>query len=437
MYLRRCPPLAAALLALLVTPAWAQSGPLTLTQAVALARSQTFTVQAGRERLASLRAQQEAVAAALYPQVGLRASTSYLQFLGGVAPGVSGGAASATALVPGLGFDTTLSASQLLFDGGSTASSVAVASDQAAVGQLLLAQVEQEAMTLAATGFFQVLRAESLQAVASDAVGQAQEHLRLGTVRLKSGVGTRAEVLDLKAKLANSQDGWLRASNASTLARLSLANAINAPVTDRPLAPSATPKAHTGAAGAAVERAWQERPELRAQATRVTIAQQQAEVVRATAWPNVTASGRLSQRNLGTFGAYAGVDLGWPVYDAARIGNRVTAFEAEAAAEQAQLNQLKQNVELEVRQALLTRDEARARLATAREGLAAAEEAYRIIVRRFELGLASPIELTDGHNTLLQARQNQVQATYDLSIAEVRLARAIGEDLAAYLMAGR
>ena len=63
----------------------------------------------------------------------------------------------------------------------------------------------------------------------------------------------------------------------------------------------------------------------------------------------------------------------------------------------------------------------------------AAQEAYRLAVQRFKVGLATTFEVTDVQNTLIQASNNYVQATNDLRVAELRLARALGVDLASYL----
>ncbi|MNT95961.1 Outer membrane efflux protein [compost metagenome] len=67
------------------------------------------------------------------------------------------------------------------------------------------------------------------------------------------------------------------------------------------------------------------------------------------------------------------------------------------------------------------------------EALTAAQEAYRLATSRFEVGLATNMELRDVQTTLVQTENNLLQAETDWREAEVRLARAMGVDLAGYL----
>ena len=77
--------------------------------------------------------------------------------------------------------------------------------------------------------------------------------------------------------------------------------------------------------------------------------------------------------------------------------------------------------------------EAKQRVETAREGLQSAQEAYRLAVKRYQVGIGTTFEVTDVQSTLVQSGNNYVQATNDLRVAEVRLARALGYDLAQLL----
>lgn len=427
---RRLSPLLLGALLLLPAPGvLAAEGPLRFDEALRLTRERAFAIQATRQRLAVLQAQRQVTAAAQGPTVGIGAGANYRGLFNGLPQQNLDNTTFPLLQAQGPGIDTTLTASQLLFDHSATANGVANASDQVAIGELAVQTAEQQALETTALAYVELLQAESLQAVAADGVTQARAHLRFGEARLKAGAGTRADVLQLQARLAQSQDAWLQAQNAVALARLTLGNAMNRPLeagqavvaVDRPLRPPLA----DGDLPAGLAR----RPEVRSQHLRLTVATRQVAIEEAAFWPTVNASGRATQRNLQQAGVQAGLDLAWPVYDGARAGQRREAARHALEAERVQLALVQQAAELEIRQAELRRREARSRQGAVAEAVTAAAEAYRIVVRRFELGLATVVEVADAQTILLRARQDRIRAATDLVAADVRLRRALGEAL--------
>lgn len=409
--------------------AMAADGPLPFDEALRLTKERAFAIQATRQRLAGLQAQRDVTSAAQWPTVGLSAGANYRGLFNGLPQQNLDNTTFPLIQAQGPGVDTSLTATQILFDQSATANLVANASDQVAIGALAVHQAEQQALETTALAYVEVLRAESLEAVASDAVSQARTQVRYGQVRLRAGAGTRADVLQLQAKQAQSDDAWLQARNAVALARLALANAMNQPLDEgRPLAPATRPVRppvyETDFPGAMARR-----PDVRSQVLRVGVAERQVTIEQAAFWPTVNANGRATQRNLQQAGVLAGVEVAWPVYDGARARSRTAAAQHALAAERLQLDLLQQAADLEIRQADLRRLEAQARKGTVRQAVTAAQEAYRIVVRRFELGLATVVEVADAQATLIRARQDEIRAAYDLLAADVRLRRALGEDL--------
>jgi outer membrane protein len=413
-------------------PVWAQAAPLTLSEAARLARTRSLGVQAGQERVSSSQSQQGALTSALYPTLNVQSTPAYTQLTPGARPPVppSGGLAAPTTSGPYV--DTSVSLNQLLFDGGAAGDQVAIAADQVKINQSALFQAQQDAMASAGTSFFQVQLTEGLAGVAQEAYRQAQDHLRLGQLRLKAGTGTRAEVLQLEAQVANAQVALIQAQNGVTQARLNLGNVLNAPVGDRPLA-SASVAPLNVMLERDVAQSLHRRPEIQQQELRVETDRRREAVANAGNLPSLTAVGRYTERNVDYGSLFAGVTLNWAAFDEGRNRSLAESAHHDSLADQAVLAQLQLTADLEIRQQVQARDEAQGRMKAAHDGLVAAQEAYRIALHRFQLGLATPFELTDVQTTLTQARNNAVQATSDFAIAEIRLARALGIDLAGYL----
>jgi HAE1 family hydrophobic/amphiphilic exporter-1 len=412
-------------------PALAADDVLSLDDALRATQERALTVQTSRARVAGLEAQRHVVGAAQWPSLTLGAGANYRGLFNGL-PQQNLDNTTGFPLIQaqGPGVDTSLSAAQLLFDQSATAHAVANASDQVAIAQQAVAQAEQLALETTAVAYVDVLRAQSLQAVATDAVSQARTQLRFGEMRLKAGAGTRADVLQLSARLAQTEDALLQARNAVAIARLILANAMNRPLPEAQaleaisLSPLPTLQPADIAAGIA------RRPDVQGQRVRLDVAARQVQIEQAGFWPTANAIARATQRNLQQAGVQAGLELSWPVYDGSRARQRTAAAEHNLAAEQVLAEATRQAAELEIRTADLRRGEAQARQATGSRAVSAAEEAYRIVVRRFELGLATVVETAAAQTVLIQARQERVRAAHDLTTADLRLRRALGAPFA-------
>jgi outer membrane protein len=410
---------------------------LSLADVVLLARDNSLGAQLGRRKLETTLAQRSLTYSNAFPSLGIHSEASYNQLPAKLAEVFGGfGAGGIPGFpAPGIVVDNTLSARQVLFDAFATRDAVAIADYQLAIGNLAVYRAEQDAMLNAGVGYFEVLRAEGLAGVAATTVKQAQEHLRLGQLRLDAGTGTRAEVLQLRAQLAGAQGALVRARNAVNLARLTLSNAVNAPLGDRPL--SARPDVPTLRVSPDTDLAasLERRPELQQLSLAERIDETRVGLESRALWPTVSAIGRYSQRGFYQGIFTAGFDFDWALFDGFKVRSKIEAARSEAEATKVQAEQARQQVALEIRQQYQNREETRARIAVAKEGLASAQEAYRLALDRFKVGLASPAEVSDVQATLIQASNDYVQATNDLGVAELRLARALGTDLGAYLAA--
>ncbi len=428
--------LAAFLLAGLAAPAAAQpQEPLTLYEAIQLARANSLAAQQSRQAINVTEAERAVTVSNVLPTVGLQTSANYQDL-----PGLSGGGLGGFGNIVGFPasgayVDTTVSASQTIFDAFATRDQLAIIEDNLRMGKLQAVQAEQDAMQQAAVAYFDVLRAEGLASVSADGVRQASEHMRLGELRLKAGTGTRAEVLQQRAQLANAQGQFTQARNGVNLARLTLSNILNAPVGDRPLAGDPAVPAISVELAKMLKPAIERRTEVKQLEAKQHAEETRVSLESRALWPNLAASGRYSQRNLAEGQWQAGVTLNWTIFDSFRVRNRMASALEQARVTRLATEQTRQRVALEIRQQFQSRLEAEQRVGTAREGLAASQEAYRLALKRYQVGIATPFEVTDVQTTMIQSSNNYVQAINDLRAGEVRLARALGYDLAEMITA--
>ena len=89
-------------------------------------------------------------------------------------------------------------------------------------------------------------------------------------------------------------------------------------------------------------------------------------------------------------------------------------------------NDLKQQIELDLRLALDALQSADEQVSVARDGLALSESELAQARRRYEAGVANSLEVTDAQTRLERARDNQIQALYNYNMARIDLEQAMG-----------
>src|SRR5206468_3461805 len=111
------------------------------------------------------------------------------------------------------------------------------------------------------------------------------------------------------------------------------------------------------------------------------------------------------------------------------INGGLTTFqigEARATLDQLKYNEqaLRQNVALQVRQAVLNMQQAAESIGVAEKGAQQARESLELAEGRYNTGVGNIIELTDAQTSLTSAEANVVQAlvSYQISVAALELA---------------
>lgn len=125
-------------------------------------------------------------------------------------------------------------------------------------------------------------------------------------------------------------------------------------------------------------------------------------------------------------GAYfAGVSVRWAALDPGR-GARIEAARTRVAAAQARSRATEDRTRLEIEKAYRDADVAGRNLSTARQAVAAAEEARRIMADRYGGGLLPLTDLLDAESALQQSRLDEIEARFEARASRVRLKRAAG-----------
>jgi outer membrane protein TolC len=285
----------------------------------------------------------------------------------------------------------------------------------------------------------QVARAY-LTAVRADAdVESAQANVDLSEAVVKQaenqkavGTGTGIEITRARVQLANDRQRLLAAQNSRRSAHLQLLRAMNMRLdmdlllTDKLTYVPVDAMTLEQANAAAIKQ----RPDLRSQQERESVARLSASATKLERLPSVSAFGDYGPTGTGFDNATPtrtyGISVRLPIFDGGRRDARRAEANSQYTSEQIRTNDLKEQIELDVRLALDALHSADEEVKVAREGLDLAQNELTQARRRVDAGVAIALEVTDAQTRLERARDNQTAALYKYNLARIDLAQAMG-----------
>ncbi len=295
----------------------------------------------------------------------------------------------------------------------------------------------------ARVAYYQWIRVQGFAFVGAQSVDQAKGHLTDANNAFQAGLISKADVLRAQSGLKSAELFNERANSNVQLATTRLRVLMKDPagtqyeVGEDILAPLA-PLPGTASEESAYREATAQRLELKLLGENEQALRDQAALSNAGNYPRLdaVASAQYSNPNPRYFpqedkfhGTWdAGVVLSWSptAIFGVQAGTRV--IEARAAELIAQRRALLDGLQLEVSQALSAERDARFAVEVSEQGLAAADEGYRVRRDLFRSGRATIVEVTDSETELTRARLELVNAHVDLRIAQVELAHVLGRD---------
>jgi outer membrane protein TolC len=121
-----------------------------------------------------------------------------------------------------------------------------------------------------------------------------------------------------------------------------------------------------------------------------------------------------------------GVNVQWNLWDWMATKHQTAQAEAALRQTEAALTQVQDAVMLDVAQNFYSVQAAHKLVDVAQDGVAAANETFRITDAKFKQGVASNTEVLDAQTAAVQAQITLTQARVDLAMATARLTRALG-----------
>ncbi|MCZ7635664.1 MAG: TolC family protein [Verrucomicrobia bacterium] len=412
-------------------PAAEAAEPWTFEQAVSFALTNSPDARIAQQRIAAARAGIAQADAAVWPKLQFQSSYGWTDN-----PMLAFGAIlNQRAFSPSLDFNDVPSTDNLNLRGVVTAPLYAGGQIRAgrtaarAGAQAAAWEAEAVRSTLGfevARAFHTVLKTRAFIQATEAAVNGYEQNVNVARKRYQAGTLLRADLLDVEVRLAQSREDLVRARNAEALAERALRNLLGVETPGFAVA-NTVPEFLPPAAAASPAQ----RPELLALRQRELAAEAAVRGARGGYLPKLSAFGSLDYdrgwETGGDGGSYAaGALLQFDLWDGKLTRAKVSEARARLEEIQEEHRKWRLAIDLEVEQARLNLEEARARLAVTDTAISQAQESVELTRARFEQGLALATQLIDAETALTGARVRRAEAEADRRIAVAALRRALG-----------
>jgi outer membrane protein len=330
-------------------------------------------------------------------------------------------------------FSNSLRVNWQLYTGGRIAGQINQAEQNAKSADVGVAKAKQQVKFDTATGYFNVLQAQSMVAVQEETVKSLQEHLRIVQAKYGAGMVAKSDVLRSEVELANAEQNLMKNQNNYNVALASLKNAISAaPDAELILKDELKYEKYETSLAESIEFAKLHRPDIIQADISVKSAEVGVKVAESGKRPSVSLGGSTGWGDslLPSDNDWSwSVSANWNVFDAGAVKSKIKQADLSVEKAKEQAKQTSNNVELEVRQVYLSMQEAEKRLDTTQKAIAKAEEDLYIAQEKYNAGVGTSLDVIDARLSFTQAKTNYVQALYDYNTNKVKLNKAVGAEV--------
>ena len=294
------------------------------------------------------------------------------------------------------------------------------------------ASTEDRIAAQVARTYLTALRHRARLDTATANVQLAEALLELAQNQKDAGTGTGIEVTRARVQLSNQRYLQLAAQQQQRQAVLTLLKQIGANLNDNLVLTETLehrPVEVTGASRATA-LALQSRSDLQAQLQKEEEADLDHRATRLDRMPSLSGFadyGAIGNRINDSFATWSlGVSLRLPLFDGGRHQANQAQAQSRLRRQQIQTQDLRQQIELEVRVALDGLRVAEQQIQSATEGLRLAEQELEQARRRYRAGITNSLEVTDAQTRLERARENHIEALFNYSLGRINLGEALG-----------
>jgi outer membrane protein TolC len=248
----------------------------------------------------------------------------------------------------------------------------------------------------------------------------------------QNGVSPRLDELRARVDYQTQEQSLIAATDQYQKDKIALARVIGLPLNQKFKLTDPTPYAEfdTPTMEAAMADALKNRSDLKAAQQQVQAAEKSLSAARAERYPALTAEVDYGEIGVNPNNSYATLNatgkVSGPIFEEGKLRGdaRIAAAQLEQA--RAQLNNLQGQIRADVKDAILDIEASEQLVKVARSNVDLASEALKEAQERFQAGVADNLAVSQAQASVAQANDQYVSSLYQLNVAKLSLARAVG-----------
>jgi|HubBroStandDraft_4_1064222.scaffolds.fasta_scaffold00803_3 outer membrane protein TolC len=290
-----------------------------------------------------------------------------------------------------------------------------------------------DAVTLTVgNSYLQVIEADSRIQAQEAQVRNARALYDQAIDEVQAGTAPRIEATRTEVQLHTEEYNLSIARNNFQLAKLTLGRAIGLPLGQEFELADQFPYSEINPPTVedALNGAYKSRSDFRSALDSEKSAAQTLSAARGERYPVVAVNGaygdigRTLGQSHGDFTFQAGINV--PIFTGGRIKGDITQAEAELQQRKAEAENIRGQVDYDVRAAFLNVNAAKEQVAVAKQNVDLANENLARSKDRFTSGVTDSVEVVQAEQSLASANDQYITSLYDHNFAKLSLARALG-----------
>ena len=305
---------------------------------------------------------------------------------------------------------------------------------------LQLNDLEKEKQKIAVTAqvlqaYYGALLAKKMLNLTEQNVQRTQKYLKITQKRFAAGQLPKFQLLRAQVQMQNDQSRLqtVQADYQKSLAYLAKVTGVEG----KPIEPQGelqfTPLPYDEEEY--LTRALTNRQELKQLDQQKIILQTQQKIVAAGNKPNLALVSNFSVLNgfnpMEPEKFYTnyniGLQLSWPIFDSFNSHYQAKAVYYNNLALKEQKKEIEANIKLQIRQALISLEQAAQKIASQKANIELAQQALDLAQKQYDQGVVSSLDLIEAQKTLLQTEMGYWQAVFSHILNKIELAKAMAD----------
>lgn len=286
--------------------------------------------------------------------------------------------------------------------------------------------------------YWNYYKSDEISKVIEQTLQQMENHLKDTKSFFENGLISKNDMLKLEVQYSNTKLMLIEAENNLELSRIAFNKTIGIDLTSQTKV-AANEKSFTDERyqlADLIDEAVKNRKELKSLAYRFEASKEGVNAAQSNWLPSIYLTGNYYYSNPNQRFQPAkdefnsnwdvSVTFSWDVWNWGLTSSQVSQAEQTKIQLEANLDQLKENIEMEVYSNYLNLNKTKERVDVNKEALAQSLENYRITAKKYTTQLATSTDLIDAETLKLQAETNLKTAEVDLQMAKVKLDKSLG-----------